>query len=289
MSQDSFRASTRAWLAGVGLALLCMAGIATAATPGEAREQTEASMLLTGTISIAADGGVSGYGIDHKDKVPDSVLASIEKSVLGWRFSPVLVDGQPAPAQAKMSLRMRARPSGEGKFVVSIASASFGDDDAAPTDVVTSITMDPPRYPRDVVRMGGQGVAYLVIRVGRQGTVEDVAVEQVNLTVYASDKQMERFRRSFAKTSADAARDWTFNPPTTGENANDESWAIRVPVTFALGSDEPLAYGQWESYLPGPRQDIPWLKDGEAGNDALANGDVHMMGSGPRLLTPLED
>src|SRR3546814_8338657 len=50
--------ASRTWLAGICLALLCTAGVTPAVTQEQARRQTEASMLLTGMIEIAADGGV---------------------------------------------------------------------------------------------------------------------------------------------------------------------------------------------------------------------------------------
>ncbi|MGN7727290.1 energy transducer TonB [Luteimonas sp. 22616] len=290
MSRNSFHASTRAWLAGVGLALLCMADIATAATPKEVRKQVEASMLLTGTISIEADGSVRGYNIDDQDKVPEYVLSNIGKWVPTWRFSPVLVDGKPVPARAKMSLRMRAEPSGDDKFSLYIAGASFGESQGPSTDSITKLEMQPPRFPPDVARVGGKGVVYLVLKVGRQGVVEDVVAEQVNLTTYASDRQMERFRRSLAEAAIEKAREWTFRPPSTGEHAGDASWSVRVPVDFGYRGEKEVAYGQWEGYLPGPQRRAPWLqgREGEAGNDALASGMLQMVGTGPRLLTPLQ-
>src|SRR3546814_10559952 len=93
-----------------------------------------------------------------------------------------------------MTVRMLARPSGEDKFEVSIAGTSFGLDGWRPTDNVQRLEMKPPHYPRDVVRGGGQGTAYLVFKVGRQGAVEDVVVERVNLSVYASKREMDRFQ-----------------------------------------------------------------------------------------------
>src|SRR3546814_5014273 len=58
--------ASRTWLAGICLALLCTAGVTPAVTQEQARRQTEASMLLTGMIEIAAAGGVRGYRIDRK-------------------------------------------------------------------------------------------------------------------------------------------------------------------------------------------------------------------------------
>src|SRR3546814_2284304 len=61
----------RTWVAkGVVAMLLAVAAVAVA-VPKDVREQTEASMLLTGKISINADGSVAGYEILQADKVPD--------------------------------------------------------------------------------------------------------------------------------------------------------------------------------------------------------------------------
>src|SRR3546814_397588 len=126
-----------------------------------------------------------------------------------------------------MTVRMLARPSGEDKFEVSIAGTSFGLDGWRPTDNVQRLEMKPPHYPRDVVRGGGQGTAYLVLKVGRQGAVEDVVVERVNLSVYASKREMDRFRKRLGAAAAKAAWDWTFIPPSTGDLAQDASWSVR--------------------------------------------------------------
>src|SRR5690606_19342409 len=86
----------RTWISkALGATLLLVVVAVAVAAPKHVREQTEASMLLTGTIDIAADGSVRGYSIDHEDKVPDYVLANIAGMVPGWRFEPTLVDGKP--------------------------------------------------------------------------------------------------------------------------------------------------------------------------------------------------
>jgi hypothetical protein len=289
MTRNAFRTSTRAQWMGISLALLCVAGRAAAARPKEVRKQVEASMLLTGTISIEADGSVRGYSIDNEDKVPDYVLANIGKWVPAWRFVPVLVDGKPAPARAKMSLRMGAEPSGDDSFSIYIAGASFGDSGTRATDSITRLERKPPVFPRDVANMGGKGIVYLLLKIGPQGTVEDVVAEQVNLTVYASDPEMKRIRRSLAAAAVKRAWQWTFQAPSTGEMAGAEFWSVRVPVEFSYRGEKEVAYGQWEGYLPGPHARAPWLGDDDkSGSDALASGDLHMVGAGPKLLTPLQ-
>lgn len=278
----------RAWIS-KGLAALLLLGVAavvSAEAPKHVQDQAEASMLVTGKIAINADGSVRGYQIDDEDKVPGHVLLNIGRWVPEWRFEPVLVDGKAVPARAKMTLRLLARPLGD-KFEISIASTTFGDDDAPPTDTVKGLKMYPPRYPTDVASAGGEGTVYLVLRIGPDGRVEDLVVERVNLHVYASERRMKNFRKRLSSTAASAARRWTFVPPTTGELAQRRWWSVRVPVDFRLGGVQEVAYGEWQSYLPGPQQPIPWLQD-EPGSDALAGGVLHTLGSGLVLLTPLQ-
>src|SRR3546814_12114666 len=106
----------RTWVAkGVVAMLLAVAAVAVA-VPKDVREQTEASMLLTGKISINADGRVAGYEILQADKVPDYVLSNLAEWVPDWRCKPVLVGGTPVPARATLTVSLPARPSGDGKF-----------------------------------------------------------------------------------------------------------------------------------------------------------------------------
>src|SRR3546814_20272063 len=80
--------------------------------------------------------------------------------------------------RVQMKLRMAAKPLADGKFAIYIASAGFGQASGAkPTDSVEAREMKPPGFPRDLVRMGGEGVVYRLQKIGLQGTVKDIAVE----------------------------------------------------------------------------------------------------------------
>lgn len=121
------------------------------------------------------------------------------------------------------------------------------------------------------------------------GSVEDVVAEQVNLTVYASVPEMKRIRRRLTAAAVKRAWEWTFDAPSTGELAGAGFWSVRVPVELTYHGDEELAYGQWESYLPGPHTRAPWLADDDrTGGNALASGELRLVGAGPRL-TPLQE
>jgi Gram-negative bacterial TonB protein C-terminal len=270
----------------IGCALLLGSLAVSAAGPRAVRRQAEASMLVTGTIEVDAEGRVSRYGIDKKEKLPAAVGELLDKSIPNWRFEPAVVDGKPARAKTDMSLRVIARRVDDENYRVQVSGASFGVKarDSAETVTVAG-EMSPPNFPDAAVRTRATGTVYLLLQVGRDGRVADVIAEQVNLRVVMEEHGMEMLRRSFAQAAMGKARTWTFNPPTRGDETDAQYWSVRVPVVFALGSLP--EYGEWEPYIPGPRQRAPWDRAGESlafSPDALPDGEVYLGGSGLKLL-----
>ncbi|WP_369978934.1 TonB family protein [Xanthomonas bundabergensis] len=286
--------STWRWCA-LLLALLAAAAFATGTGPGAVRKQVESSMLVTGRIDIEADGAVSALAIDHEDKLPGGVVAFVRSAAMQWKFEPALRDGKPVPARAPMTLRIVAKRQEGDAYRVEIRHASFIAYDRNDRSVVTSVNLAPPAYPESAFRVGASGSAYLLLKVARDGSVADAAVEQVNLRIVASESEMKKLRAIFARSALAAARNWTFRAPTEGDDASAPYWAVRVPVNYSLGEqpneDTPGGYGRWISYVPGPRERAPWVTGEDAAGfspDALSAGGVYMVdNSGPRLLTPL--
>ena len=278
------------------LGLICMAlsHMALAAGADAVRKQAQASMLVTGSIDVAPDGSVQSYAIDHAEKLPPVVVELLGKNVPTWKFEPVCVDGKPVLATARMNLRIVARRSDDHHFSAGIVGAQFGQDHEAATDNVSYKTREQPHYPSMAVESRVSGTVYLLLRVGRQGQVEEAATEQVDLGVYANDADMERFRNTLAKAALKATAQWTFNVPTTGKHVADDYWVARVPVNFSLSADRKAdphdQYGQWQSYVPGPRQLVPWIEKSRlmAGDaDATPAGSISQLDQSLHLTTPL--
>ena len=276
------------------LLLLCgsLAGTALADGARTATAPVEASMLVTGTIVVAPDGSVSSYAVDHPEKLPSGVLQVIGNTVPQWKFRPILRDGQPVNAKAKMSLRIVARKMGGQNFAVNVRAASFGQD--APSERVTERKLVKPIYPREAVLSGVSGTVYVVLKVDRDGHVEAADVWQVDLNMIDSDAAMRRWRQMLAKASLNAARRWTFNPPTAGGQASDQHWVVGVPVNFklrGLPDSRQVAYGQWQGYVPGPHELIPWLNQAQvaaSGVDTIPAGGVLQLNSEFQLVSPLK-
>lgn len=288
------RAGMKHWL--LGLFCVMLSGAVLAAGPRAVRKRVQASMLVTGSITVSPDGGVKSFVIDHPEQLPALVVGLIGQNASRWRFEPVVRNGQPVFAKAPMSLRIVAKPAGDDRFTVGIAGSHFGrpTSNEDPTGNFIHVKHQRlPAYPMDAARARVSGTVYVVLRVNRAGVVDKIGAEQVNLDVVASDSEMGRWRDKLADAALNAARRWTFSPPTSGPEAAQSSWLLKVPITFRLsewGHSKPVEkYGNWHAYVPGPRNAPAWMHDSrqDGSADALAAGRLSEVGQGLRLTTPL--
>lgn len=280
----------------IGLALvvlaLCVGVTAQAGNARAAREKVESSLLVKGSITIARDGSVLAHTLDSTEALGDELTKFVDASIDKWHFQPISVDGQVVIAKVPMSLRLIAKATDDGNTSVVIASTHFGSSKDAPAsdDVARNGKLAPPRYPQDALRKGGKGTVYLIAQVGRDGAVVNVDAEQVNLRVVGSEAEMATMRKQFTDAAVRAARRWTFKPPTTGVLANRDSWLVRIPVAFVFADErakQPKP-GQWESYVPGPRnKDMAWAQQElqiAGAPDALSEGGIYPLRQGAKLL-----
>mgnify|MGYP001758466453 CR=1 FL=1 len=271
---------------------------ALAAIPAAVRQQIESSRLVTGTITVDEQGQVADYALDEASDLGPALADFIGRNVRTWHFVPPLQDGRPVRLKNRMNIRLVARKGeADGSFDVELRHASFQPLQQPEGFAVASVPgtgMKPPRYPEAAARGGVQGTVYLVVKVGRDGRVEDVVAEQVNLRTAGNDKQMAYMRKLLAQPALEAARGWRFVPPTRGEEADRPFWSARIPVNYALGGDAGAdRENRWQTYIPGPRQTVPW-RDWDASQDiapdSLLAGSVAPVGDvagSLRLLTPL--
>jgi hypothetical protein len=280
----------RMWM---GSLMILLATATFAGTRADVRKQVQASMVVTGSVDVGADGSVLGYSIDRSDKLPKPVTELIAKGVPSWKFEPATRDGKPVPAKATMNLRIVARYLDEQHMSITFGGAQFPRADERPDESITYKDHPAPGYPKEAIDARVTGTVYLLLRVGQHGEVQDAAAEQVNLAVIANEFEMEHWRRVLGNTAVRAAKKWTFNPPTAGEHMHDAYWIARVPMRFTLspmGSKEPDMYGQWDAYVPGPLQPVMWPDKDKmftGAPDAMAGDGLFQLGQGMHLATPL--
>ena len=277
------------------LALLAFTFAATAGSTRMAvRKSVENSMLLTGSIEIEKDGSVGRHSLDQPEKVPQVVRDLVDKAVPLLRFGPVKVGGMVVRARTKMALRVVATQREEGGYTLRLGSISFSGGETKEAQEerdrrAAKAKMTPPKYPPAAYMSHVTGTVYLLVKVNAQGKVDDVATEQVNLTVVGTERQMQDGRKVLAQASMTAARRWQFEPPSSEELAKEGFGVIRVPVDFMLNHQELPGYGEWAAYVPGPRAYPEWVTDpnDRRNPDALMAGVAYPLGEGPKLLTPL--
>jgi hypothetical protein len=273
-----------------------------------AKRSVEASMLVTGEIAVNPDGSVYGFVLDHRTKLPAPVLKLIDGSLPHWEFTPVKVDGKPVLAKASMSLRIVARQLDADRDAISVESAAFGADTArfhktsscADGACLSYLERQPPGYPPNLLSNLVSGTVYLAVEIDSQGKVSQAAVEQVNLRRLADETTLGRWRRELGRVSMAAARKWTFQVPRTGPEAGKEHWVVTIPVDFSIavpGTGKTIGapgYGQWDTYVRGPVNSIPWAEAprgkvvSTGGVDAVPdNGAPFLADARFVLLTPI--
>lgn len=131
-----------------------------------------------------------------------------------------------------------------------------------------------------------KGTVYLALRVDRNGHVTDIVAEQVNLGVTGPDDILNRYREMLAKAALQAVSQWTYEPPTTGKLAMQDSWTVYVPITYDLQPlNAPKSNTVWQTYVPGPYTPASWIDKPDADTvDALADDAVRTDGAGPTLI-----
>lgn len=260
-----------------------IATMAVAAGPTSVRERVEDSMVVTGTIAVTPQGTVLAYALDHPEKLPSAVAQAVSETLPRWTFQPVLRDGKPVASKSRMSLRVVAHPIGGGNYRVMVNAAYFGDPGAA----IKRTNAVRIAYPRPAIRERLAATVYMLLRIDRTGKVVDATAEQVNLQAIADDRTLDRYRQLFADASVKGLRQWIYSPADPSDPAPYR--ILQMPVVYSMDPRAETPYGQWQAYVPGPLQPVPWLDDKTllaSGVDALPGDGLY----GPpslSLMTPL--
>jgi hypothetical protein len=266
----------------------CSALVLASGQASSAMHQSEASMLVAGTLDIEPDGSVSGYTLEHSNVLPTAITELASKTLPQWRFEPVLKGGKPVKARASMYLQFIGNQVDKTHYAVELRGANFTNSKDDMDEVVSLQQMKTPSYPQDMLDADITGTVYLALHINRQGHVTDAIAEQVNLGRLSSPVVMNQWRASFVRSTLQAAKGWTFNTPTSGRSAKNTDWTVQVPVDFDFNPPS-TQEGKWKVYVPGPKHSIPWSydHDDQSAPEAVANGQAHQVGTGLHLLTPL--
>lgn len=269
------------------LLLACLLALSTVASAQRIDpRQVESSLLVTGTIEIAADGTVLGYTLDQPGKLQRTVLNLVAGIAPHWKFEPV---SDPAPQSLKMSLRFVARRPDDTHVTVTLSSAQFSvpDPDPDTTLQLDKRKMRMPTYPKELAEQQIEAMVYVTVRAHPDGT-GDAVVRRVDLMARGSQADMARWRTALAQRALTAAKEWRYRVPTQGADAQRTVWYANVPISFTMEGEIP-PYGVWQTYLPGPETPSPWENeaDKDTNYDAAPPNSITGASTARRLLTPL--
>ncbi len=264
---------------------LLLLALAVAAPTPHASEpaKVQYSMLVDGKIRVSPQGTVTSYSLNNRDKLPQVVVKLIDQAVPKWRFLPPTRDGKPAAIDGKMSMRVIAKSIAGGKFDLHLGSYWVGTGDSG--DVIRRRSHAAPQYPPAAIRSRASGTVYFVMQVDKSGHVTKAAVEQVNLFAKGTSKAMTQARKLLSDATIAAARNWTFDVPTSGPLSTLDHWDVRSRVSYNIeingrGPRHDFKPGHWSAYIPGPKQTISWLqqpKSRNAGVDALPGNGAYLV------------
>lgn len=275
----------------VGLLCCLVMGTAWAGNERAVKRQIEASMQITGSLDVDETGCVRSHAVDRAESLPSGVVQLLDQILPTFRFQPVLHDGHPGAVHAKMSLVVAANQVDREHVAIRIRSARFDESDPPPGELITIDHRVAMHYPVDAMSAGVAGTVYVAVRIDRSGHVVDAQAQQVNLRFIDNERGMQRWREALSKPTLATVRRYTFHVPTSGKHAGDEYFSGILPVIYRFEGDSLPTYGTWQSYVPGPRQDIAWLDQEQAdagSNEAIPEGTFAQAGTGMTLLTPLD-
>jgi hypothetical protein len=275
----------KAWggaLLGLAMAVASMQAAAIKQAP------IEASMQVTGTLSIDAAGAVSGYALDESGKLPAQVTALLARTLPALRFERTPSGEGSGPVQARMTLQVVATQADAEHMTISLHHARFVEAEPPITERVSVKHRVPLQYPHRALDIGVTATVYVAVRIDRNGRVIDAQARQVNLGGSDSEAHMRQWREMFATPTLKAVRHFTFNVPKIGPDANDADFSGVLTVQYVINGEVPR-YGQWTVYVPGPKAEIAWLdrKDAADDSEAVRDGEFAQSGTGLKLLTPI--
>ena len=256
-------------------ALLLFAAAATA----QARDAGEVYTGHSGgRLTIDGEGRVIAVELDNRD-LGEEIVAAYEQQIRTWRFEPIVEDGRPVNARARMQLSLLAfRAPDQDGMRLAFEKVQFVDPEpSAPPAVLESMRTAPPRYPANALRAGLGGMVQLAVRVGPDGRPVDVASIRFDLLgdvprgtsgdVHAAQLQ---------KAASDAAMKWEF-PDRAGQ-------VVLMPVRFSPGT------GRGWLRTRSIAIDVPeWVTIAMAEDVAIELGEsgIARPASPFRLLTPI--
>ena len=237
---------------------------------------------VEGELTISPQGEVVDVKLADADWMGEPVVEGYRQKLRGWRFEPIIENGQAVQARGEMRLTLVAARDDEKQTAHFAVRHVYFPDPEAEVQPIERATFRAPVYPGDAARNGMGAQVILVARVDAAGKPSEIAVEQLHLTGPQPGSHAKRIAGQFARASTAAAKHWTLNGIEPGS-------LVHLPIKYTPPAFSPPRSG-WERIYP-VRMEVPdWVEQARQAEQrvlALAE-DGSPSTTRLRLLTPLD-
>ena len=210
-----------------------------------------ATLTANGEIRIGPDGHVISHKIE--EKVPASVADAISRNVATWTFEPVLEQGRPVIAVARMHLLVEAVEHSADEVALRLGGVWFGEE-------IIPIDSGAPVYPDSAVRHRVGAVVTMALRLDEEGRVVEAHAYQTSFPKQVDKRLAVRLRPDFERASVRAAREWRYDATRSKPGGT----TILAPINYTI-SVQGEGQSAWMMLVPGDIVPPPWPMDDAAG------------------------
>lgn len=238
--------------------------LATRSNPREIA--VEAPVLATrveGWIEVGPDGRVAGY--EPITELGEPLRGRLRAMVDGFRFEPVLVEGRPVVARARMRLSLVASELPDKSLRVGIENVTFPDPDGAerPADapLLRVARRSAIQYPEGLAWAGISARVLVAVQANPDGSLREVAVRQSALVhAKGSDAEVQNALAAFETAALRGIARWRLavdNPAGRPLSADDLTGT--VAVSFEMQGNPKARPGVWAWETRSARRDAAWM------------------------------
>lgn len=221
------------------------------------------TMQVDGWITIDPQGKVADY--QRETKVSDDLSEPINRAVHAWLFKPVVIDGVPVRAKAKMRITLVAQKVGETYHVV-VDNVTF------PLEKNEQAEMDdgqkfpfkprklmPPMYPDSLLRTGIEGSVLLGLKFGLDGRVEDcVAIQTALMKVYGRPKLLAAAIHAMEQSALASIKKWRFDVDNSHGVPDEAHRSATITVSYWINHLPESNAGKWQMESRSVKREMPW-------------------------------
>src|SRR3546814_6456746 len=196
------------------LAAIVLAAVCGSAAAGSKQPETFDVWLRAG-VQIDETGHVQDLQWEEQSKVHAVIAERLAPVVRSWEFAPATANGQPAPTRTGLLIHIIADELADGSLAMRLADARTGP---------SALSLAPPAYPMDAVRLGIEATVTVTVEVNADGS--PVIVET---TYEISDKSRSaRYCKGFLSSATEAVTRGKVRPAlAAGKARKSGGWGKR--------------------------------------------------------------